>query len=72
MSRAIGVWFAFELGTQGHMDTLVVVLLVASVLFLVLGGVGYSHRRTRRVRWEWLGIACLVATMLVDRLAALG
>lgn len=53
------------------MDTLIVVLLIASVVFLVLGGISYSHRRTRAVRWEWLGIACLVATMLVDKLAAL-
>ncbi|HEY3501748.1 MAG TPA: hypothetical protein VGN37_03040 [Actinocatenispora sp.] len=53
------------------MDTLIVVLLIASVVFLVLGAVGHNQRRTRAVRWEWLGIACLVATMLVDKLAAL-
>ncbi|BCJ39152.1 hypothetical protein Athai_66550 [Actinocatenispora thailandica] len=58
-------------GYDAGMQTLNVVLLIASVLFLVLGGISYSHRRTRKVRWEWLGIACLVATMLVTKLAAL-
>ncbi|MGA8117840.1 MAG: hypothetical protein WCA46_29745 [Actinocatenispora sp.] len=53
------------------MDALVVVLLIASVVFLVLAGITYTHRRARRVRWEWLGIACFVATILIDKLAAL-
>lgn len=51
------------------MDTLILILLIAAVVFLALGGVGYSYRRARRVRWEWLGIACFVATFLVDKLA---
>ncbi len=53
------------------MNTLVVVLLIASVGFLVLAGVTYSHRSAKRIRWEWLGIACFVATFLVEKLAAL-
>jgi hypothetical protein len=54
------------------MNTLDVVLLLCSVVCLVLAGVTYRHRRTGRIRWEWLGIAFLVATFLVDKLAALG
>lgn len=53
------------------MNELIVVLLIASVVFLVLAGVTYSHRRARRFRWEWLGIACFVATFLVDKVSAL-
>ncbi|GAA4212534.1 hypothetical protein [Actinocatenispora rupis] len=51
------------------MNSVIVVLLVASVLFLVLAAV--NHGKSRTVRWEWLGIACFVATLLVGRLAAL-
>jgi len=50
------------------MNALIVVLLIASVVCLLLAGFSYSHRRTRRVHWEWLGIACFVATFLVQRL----
>lgn len=54
------------------MTTLDVVLLICSVACLVLAGVTYKHSRTGRIRWEWLGIAFLVATFLVDKLGALG